>query len=355
MFDHTKAVMTLPEERIDTRPPVEYLTVDPAWVSEYQSWFVNRLYFCVQSINPGNNGKHFYWPPKDRTGNHRPLTPEDIRKHLAGEQTINIQSVNAANNSCKWMAIDADYAGCGPHLDWLEEEMREEGIYPARENSRRGGHLWVLFSSPVAASLCRAYIANLAQCRNIPIKNKFQDGEGIELFPGQSVVPEGKFSNGLRGPLGVHRATNLRYWFKNAEPTLKAQMDYLRTLPRATPEQLEALAGHLPTPEDIEEQEKPKSVFQYRHDLADPLYRRTDIFDIAQYVDLSKSKSPKDANDYKVQCPACAERGGDTSCDNLSVKKSDTRLIYCFADCSYYDIRDAAKRSKGEPTWPRHR
>jgi hypothetical protein len=71
-------------------------------------------------------------------------------------------------------------------------------------------------------------------------------GDGIELFPKQDLVGDGQFGNAIRGPLGVNRAANRRYWFYGAVYELEAQMAYLRTLRRVTEAQLKELIADLP-------------------------------------------------------------------------------------------------------------
>ena len=44
--------------------------------------------------------------------------------------------------------------------------------------------------------------------------------------------------NAIRSPLGVHRKTNRRYWFYEAEPTPEAQLAYLDRLTKLTEAEL---------------------------------------------------------------------------------------------------------------------
>jgi hypothetical protein len=359
MFNHTQAITTLSEERpADTRPKIEILPVDPSWPEEFFSWFVNRKYFCIQSNNPGNSGKHFYFPPSVKENGEkvaRPITLDDVRKHLAGEQTINLQSVNPVGNTCKWMALDADYVGSAKHLGWLAEEMRDDGLHPIYETSRRGGHLWVLFSEPVSARVCLTYLLNVAKTRNVPIKMRYDEVDGLELFPSQIEIPEGGFSSALRAPLGVHRATNLRYWFRGVAPNLPAHIEHLRTLPRATADFMEMLIQGMEPCDDYFQARPAPVTYEFENHLPEPVFKRLGRWDIRPYMDTVRYR--KQGKNYNLQCPSCAEMGRDTSKDNLMVAVRDTTLFCCMNNpgCDFWDIRDACKRAMGERTWPRRR
>jgi hypothetical protein len=56
----------------------------PAMAAKYWNLFVNRLAHTVQSWKPGDDGKHYYYRPKD---GHR-LSLETIRQHLNGQPTL---------------------------------------------------------------------------------------------------------------------------------------------------------------------------------------------------------------------------------------------------------------------------
>jgi hypothetical protein len=83
--------------------------------------------------------------------------------------------------------------------------------------------LWILFESPVLARQARVYVRHLAGKLSVQVKGAGPT-EGIELFPKQDRIEEGRFGNAIRGPLGIHRAANRRYWFYGAAYDLQAQM-----------------------------------------------------------------------------------------------------------------------------------
>src|SRR6185437_1436708 len=73
--------------------------------SRYSALFVNRLAYTLQSRTPAENGKYYYFRPKQN----RRLTLKTIHDHLAGRVTIGLYSLNPRTQRSKWVAIDADY------------------------------------------------------------------------------------------------------------------------------------------------------------------------------------------------------------------------------------------------------
>jgi len=75
--------------------------------------------------------------------------------------------------------------------------------------------------------------------------------DGIEVFPRHNAIGPGDFGKAIRGPLGVHRGANRRFWFYGADYALDAQMQYLNGLNRVTEEELRRfIAGkELPQPD----------------------------------------------------------------------------------------------------------
>ena len=218
----------------------------PEMAAEYMSWFVNRSAYTRQSDRPHReSGRHYYYRP--RSGGHASarLTAETIRRHLAGNLTVGLYSINPKTQRVKWMAIDADYRKALEDLLKLQFELGRNGIQAALEQSRRGGHLWIFFEKPVLAKHARIYIRHLAKRLSVEVKSSGA-GDGIELFPKQDALGEGQFGNAIRGPLGIHRAANRRYWFYGAPYEIEAQMTYLRDLRRVTGQQMRNLIATVP-------------------------------------------------------------------------------------------------------------
>ena len=62
--------------------------------------------------------------------------------------------------------------------------------------------------------------------------------DGIEVFPKHDAIGSGEFGNAIRGPLGIHRGANRRYWFYGADYTLEDQIAYLKRLRKVTEKEL---------------------------------------------------------------------------------------------------------------------
>jgi hypothetical protein len=73
------------------------------------------------------------------------------------------------------------------------------------------------------ARRCRIYIYNLASSLGVRIKGAGL-ADGIEIFPKHDELRDGEFGNAIRGPLGIHRGANRRYWFYGADYDLEKQI-----------------------------------------------------------------------------------------------------------------------------------
>jgi hypothetical protein len=105
----------------------------------------------------------------------------------------------------------------------LQYHLLQDSVDAALEMSKRGGHLWIFMERPALARDCRIYICNLALRLGVQIKAA-GPGEGIEIFPKHDELRPGEFGNAIRGPLGVHRGANRRYWLYGADYDLEKQM-----------------------------------------------------------------------------------------------------------------------------------
>jgi hypothetical protein len=292
--------------------------------ARYWRLFVNRLAYTMQSHNPGTNGKHYYYQPKDG----RRLSGETVLEHLNGQITIGIYPINPETQRSKWVAIDADYGNALEDLLKLQWELLRDGVEAALEKSRRGGHLWIFAERPLLARDCRVYIYNLATRLEVPVKGGAGLAEGIEVFPRQDELGDAQFGNALRGPLGVHRAVGQRFWFYGTDYRLEAQLEYLEGLKKITEVEMSGFVKGLSMPEEF--RPKPKIVLP-------PYDPRRREFRILDHVGRVKRRS----GNYWTRCPSCAEQGRDRSSDNLAICVADPRKYKCWAGCTKEMIRAA--------------
>jgi hypothetical protein len=290
----------------------------------YFDLFANRLAYTVQSQKPAPNGKHYYYRPKYG----RKLSLPTLREHLNGRITIGLYALNPKTQRSKWVAIDADYQNALDDLLKLQWELRQDGVEVALEKSRRGAHLWIFAETPLLAQQCRIYIYNLALRLRVPVKGGAGLAEGIEVFPRQDQLRPDEFGNAIRGPLGVHRAAERRYWFYGADYQLRAQLGYLEHLRKMTENELKRFVDGLQMPEEF----RPKPKIELPPcDPSRPQFR------ILDYVRPTQKRS----RNYWTQCPSCAQQGRDQSEDNLAISVADPRKYKCWAGCTKEMIRAA--------------
>jgi hypothetical protein len=320
-----------------TPPPhkVPVLDVSEQNVTDFWTLFVNRLAYTRQSDRPSTKtGRFYYYPPRDRRTKEKKRLPLDraaVRRHLAGWQTIGLYAIQPKTQRSKWIAIDADYARAPYDLAGLRAELREDGVEALEEMSRRGGHLWILCAEPLPARECKIYVYNLAMQLGVPIRGAQGSEEGIEVFPRQEELADGKFGNQIRGPLGVHRATLHRYWFYGAPATLDDQLAYLKSAKKLTAEELRRFTNGMKLPEGFTRPPVDPKPVEYKSDGHE--------FRILDYVTITETESA----DYRAQCPSCGPKG-DPKAHHLAISIAKPLMYRCWAGCSRESIRKALGR-----------
>jgi hypothetical protein len=301
-------------------------------VTDYFRLFVNRRAYSLQSNRPRpETGRHYYYRPKDRkTGQGLSLTSDTIRRHLEGEITIGLYSINPATQCSKWVAIDADYEDALTDLLKLRLYLGQDRVESALETSHRGGHFWIFMEEPLPARDCRIYVCGLALRLGISVKGGKQR-QGIEVFPKHDALKPGRYGNAIRGPLGIHRGAAQRFWFDGAEEDLEEQMCYLNSLPKMTRDQLARLIAGKAIPPQLMRPEL-KAEPEIRRRTGGPEFR---------ILDHIHTKLPTVGHNNVTRCSSCAEEGHDRSGDNLSISIEDPRKYICWAGCTRDMIRAA--------------
>jgi hypothetical protein len=302
-------------------------------VGDYFRLFVNRRAFTIQSKKPHpESGRHYYFRPKEK-GTDKPvsLTDDVLKQHLEGEITIALYAINPSTQRCKWVAIDADYKDSMEDLLKLQYYLSADRLQAALEMSKRGGHLWVLFEKPLLARECRIYIYDLALRLKVPVKGSGL-AEGIEVFPKHDELQAGEFGNAIRGPLGIHRGAQRRFWFYGADYTLGQQIAYLKRLRKVTEEELRRFIAGKSIPDELRgPQRNGERVRPYSGSAGQQFL----------ILDHISSKLRRVGRNYITRCPSCAEAGHDRSGDNLAVRIDDPRFYKCWAGCTKEMIREA--------------
>jgi hypothetical protein len=307
--------------------------------SQFHQLFVNRRAYTVQSMRPHpGTGRHYYFRPKAYEGQPPPaLGPETLRRHLAGELTLGLYSLNPKTQRSKWVAIDADYKNAIEHLLKLQYELTQDGVEPALEKSNRGGHLWIFFEKPALARDCRVYIYHTAMRLGLPIKGAGLP-EGIEIFPRQDEIGPDEFGNAIRAPLGVHRGAKesrgWRFWFYNADYTLTDQLTYLGRLRKVTDEELQKFVAGKEIPAEFVQHARRSEVPRRYYSSAPSEFRILDYVQVRRQV----------GRNWIARCPSCTQANRDRSGDNLAIAVEEPRKYICWAGCSKEMIREALGR-----------
>lgn len=139
----------------------------------------------------------------------------------------------------KWLVFDADTDGLWQQLGTVASDLAAQGITSYREQSCRGGHLWIFLAAHPGVEV-RLFGKELLGHYGLSEKRGTEDG--IELYPKQDTVEStpNKLGSLVRLPLGIHQMTGRRYHFVTLEgtplaPTIRAQMELL-SHPQRVPE-----------------------------------------------------------------------------------------------------------------------
>ena len=156
----------------------------------YERWVNRGDTLCIQQPN----GRYLR-----RYGE---VTPLDLADHLVGVHTLALDAVGA-DGLTRWGMCDSDAPDGLATLMAVWDQLAMLGLAALLESSRRGGHLWVLFSTPQpAVGVRRVLHAALARV-----------GVAMEVYPNTNQPAAGGVAQPVRLPLGVHQVTGLRYPF----------------------------------------------------------------------------------------------------------------------------------------------
>jgi hypothetical protein len=130
-----------------------------------------------------------------------PLDDEVVQSHLLGRQVIGIYPL-LDDETCWLLAIDFDKSSWQADIGAVWRACDALGVPAAVERSRsgRGGHIWIFFDRPVAATIARNLgCALLTQA--IDHRHEIGLASYDRLFPSQDTMPKGGFGNLIALPL----------------------------------------------------------------------------------------------------------------------------------------------------------
>src|SRR6266480_4702423 len=119
-------------------------------LNEYSRLFVSRRDdYAIQQMN----GRYL------RVGS--PLTKTALHNHLDGTESLGTYVIDERGR-CRFAVFDADAYNGLEVLLGVQGQLADDGVPSYLERSRRGGHLWVLLSTPVLASHIRSCSCRIA-------------------------------------------------------------------------------------------------------------------------------------------------------------------------------------------------
>ncbi len=166
-----------------------------------------------------------------------------IMNHLQGRHTLGVYPM-LPDETCWFLAMDFDKDGWMEDVAAIAETCRQEGIPISVERSRsgNGGHVWFFFDSPVSAAQARkmgCFLITETMSRRHQISLESYD----RLFPNQDTMPKGGFGNLIALPLQYEpRKHGNSVFLDQGFSPYPDQWDYLLSLKRLSPEQVEEIA-----------------------------------------------------------------------------------------------------------------
>lgn len=170
------------------------------------------------------------------------VSDDIILKHLTGKTTIGIYPL-LGNECCWFLAADFD------KKDWQKDiaafigtcKSKNVPAYMERSRSGKGGHVWIFFSAPVAASKARrmgTYLLTETMKNHPNLGFSSYD----RFFPNQDTMPVGGFGNLIALPLQYNPRQNGNSVFLDDTFNPHAdQWSFLSSIKRMSPEEIEAM------------------------------------------------------------------------------------------------------------------
>lgn len=211
------------------------------WVKGAKSGYMPSYHFdpYVFRRHKMNGGTFKDFPNKS----YMPLTEEEVKKHLNGEQQIGIYPMLPDNTSCFLVAdFDKD--------NWLYESNLflkaciTQGInaYLERSRSGKGGHVWVFFEKPYPAHKSRkVFLQILEDCGAF---SKFDNSSSFDrVFPNQDYLSGKGLGNLIALPLHGKSVADGNTCFINSETQkpFESQWEYLKSIEKVPVTKLDEL------------------------------------------------------------------------------------------------------------------
>jgi hypothetical protein len=93
---------------------------------------------------------------------HQPLLPSHVQAHLECQLTLGAYVLDQSSRA-RYIVLDADTPEQLDGLARMEADLAHQQVPSYLESSRRGGHLWLFFHSPVTGKQARLFGRNLIE------------------------------------------------------------------------------------------------------------------------------------------------------------------------------------------------
>jgi hypothetical protein len=158
----------------------------------------------------------------------KPLTLGMVYSHLTCHWketkpfTIGAYALSPESDA-KWLCLDADDQDEFEEIWKLAIDLKKQDVPTYVEQSRRGGHLWFFFQSPIPGKEVRDFGKYLIKSCELP--------QSIEIYPKQDQLADGPGSL-VRLPLGIHQKAGKVFHFvdlngKPLAPRIAQQIELL--------------------------------------------------------------------------------------------------------------------------------
>ncbi|MDF2668877.1 MAG: restriction endonuclease subunit, partial [Paenibacillus sp.] len=173
--------------------------------------------------------------------NFLPVTDEVLFRHLDAreDRTVGIYPM-LKDETCSFLAMDFDNRNWQEDAAAIMQVCKAHAIPAALERSRsgNGGHIWIFFTEPIAASWVRKFGTIIL---TLTMKQRYQLGLDSydRLFPNQDTLPKGGFGNLIALPLqgGPRKMGNSMFLDDNFMPYID-QWSFLAQLTKMTEEEV---------------------------------------------------------------------------------------------------------------------
>ena len=177
-----------------------------------------------------------------------PLTDKVVEDHVRGIANLGIYPL-LPDDTCWFLACDFDGEGWPLDAQAFLAVAKTRGVPASLERSRSGsgGHVWIFFSSPVAAAEARR-LGTVLLREAMVARAEIDLASYDRLFPGQDFLPKGGLGNLIALPLQGRccESGNTVFLDTSTMDPWPDQWDFLAHVTRASPAQVERTVASIP-------------------------------------------------------------------------------------------------------------